>query len=183
MPLIDPTLTVRQILERRAAEDPDWVYCRFEDRAITVRELDERVNRLANGLLALGIGPGDRVAAMLPNHPDYMAVILALAKLGAVWIPVNVHLRGADLEYLLEAADPRALLVDARYAEQALPALAKRPIGWTVWRGGQPAGRPADADFAAIAGGSPEPPSRCPAPPPTISSRSASPTRPSPRAC
>ena len=44
---------------------------------------------------------GDRVAVMLGNHPDHPVVFLALARLGATQVPVNVHLRGLGLEYVL----------------------------------------------------------------------------------
>ena len=132
---IDDSLTIPELLERRAAEDDATPFCSFEGQALTFGELDTAVNRLANGLSGLGIEPGDRVAVMLPNHPDHILTILALIKAGAIWVPVNVHLRGPSLEYVLGHADPRALIADARYREALDPLLAAHPLRWTVWRG------------------------------------------------
>ena len=53
-----------------------------DGRRLSFRELDHRSNRLANGLLGLGLRPGDRVAAVLPNIPEYIEVCFGLAKAG-----------------------------------------------------------------------------------------------------
>ncbi len=141
--------TIGALLAARSARDPGAIYCRFGEERIAFGALQERVNRLANGLLALGIREGDRVPVMLPNHPDHMVAFLALATIGACQVPVNVHLRGAGLEYLLEHCEPRALIADRRYAEQLAPALQKAPIATVIWRG-DGAGE-GSHDFAAIA--------------------------------
>jgi crotonobetaine/carnitine-CoA ligase len=127
--------TIAEQLVHRAARDPGFVYCRFGETALTIGQLAEQVERFARGLAALGIRSGDRVAVMLPNHPDYVVAFLALVRLGACQIPVNVHLRGAGLEYLIEHSAPRAAVVDARYAEQIAPALARTPLELVVLRG------------------------------------------------
>jgi crotonobetaine/carnitine-CoA ligase len=128
--------TIAEQLVQRARRDPDFVYCRFGETALTIGDLAEQVERFARGLAALGIRSGDRVAVMLPNHPDYVVVFLALVRLGACQIPVNVHLRGAGLQYLIEHSAPRAAIVDQRYEEQIAPALARTPLELVVRRGG-----------------------------------------------
>ncbi|MBV9521398.1 MAG: AMP-binding protein [Alphaproteobacteria bacterium] len=144
--------TIGALLEARAARDPDFVFCRFGEERIPFRELDRRVNCFANGLLALGIGAEDRVAIMLPNHPDHIVAFLALAKLGICQVPVNVHLRGAGLEDLIAHCRPRALIIDARYGAQIATALAKTPVATVIWRGGRHAAAGGESlDFAAIA--------------------------------
>lgn len=129
-PVADETL--RQIMDRRAVEDPHHVLLKFQGRDYSFGEIDARVNRVANGLLALGLAPGDRVALMLPSHPDHLVAILALAKTGLVRVPVNTGLVGASLAYPFEAFEPRALIADVQYREQ----LAGLVPGITVWRGG-----------------------------------------------
>ena len=109
-------LTVRELLDRRVAEEPDFVYCRFGDEALTLRELDRRVNRFANGLLALGLARGDRVAVMLPNHPDYVVAFLACARIGICQVPVNINLKGSGLAYVLEHSKLSGMILDARFA-------------------------------------------------------------------
>jgi crotonobetaine/carnitine-CoA ligase len=93
------------------------------------------VNRLASGFAALGIGPGDRVAVMLANHPDHAAVFLALARLGVTQVPVNIHLRGPGLAYVLTHSETRAIVADERFGAElsSLPAIGSLDL--LIWRG------------------------------------------------
>ena len=127
--------TIGAALERRARDTPDDVYCVFEDRLLTIAALDAAVNRVANGLVERGLRKGDRVALMLPSHPDHIVAILALAKAGFVRVPVNVHLKGAALELAFTQFAPHALIVDRRYEAQVTPLLAQHPVGHVFWRG------------------------------------------------
>jgi crotonobetaine/carnitine-CoA ligase len=129
-------LTVRELFDRRVAEDPDFVYCRFGDEALTLRALDARVNRFANGLLALGLARGDRVAVMLPNHPDYVVTFLACARIGLCQVPVNINLKGAGLAYVLEHSKLGGLILDARFAPQVEAELKPGMVRVIVGRGG-----------------------------------------------
>src|SRR5262245_11652750 len=97
--------------------------------------LDTASNRLANSLSGLGIGRGDRVAVMLPNHPDHVDTIVALAKLGATHVPVNVHAKELGLRYQLEHSEPRAVIADARYQAELSRALRGVALETLVWRG------------------------------------------------
>lgn len=128
-------ITIGQLWDARAEQDPGHVYCRFEDQDWTVGALNERINRLANGLLASGLRKGDRVALMLPSHPDHIVAIFALAKAGLVRIPVNVHLKGASLDFVFERFEPHALIADQAYAEALAPIADKFTGLRIVWRG------------------------------------------------
>ncbi|MBL8704355.1 MAG: AMP-binding protein [Rhodospirillales bacterium] len=130
--------TIGQLLTDRARDTPGFVYCRFGGQAIDFADLNQRVNRYANALVAAGVGPDDRVAIMLPNHPDYVVAFLALLKLGVCQIPVNVHLKGEGLAYLLRHATPRVIIVDELFAEAALPILRAQKPPVVVWRGALP---------------------------------------------
>jgi crotonobetaine/carnitine-CoA ligase len=142
--------TIRATMDRRARETPGDVFLVFEDRPLTFAALDMSVNRVANGLLAAGLRKGDRVALMLPSHPDHVVAILALAKIGLVRIPVNVHLKGAALEYALAEYEPAALIAEHAYAD----ALAGHAIPCVFWRNG---GAPGFESLAAFADASPPP--------------------------
>jgi carnitine-CoA ligase len=135
MPPVGDT-TLREIMDRRAATDPDHTFLLFGDRRFTFGEIDQQVNRVANGLLALGLQPGDRVALMLPSHPDHLVAILALAKTGLVRVPVNTGLKGASLAYPFEAFEPHALVADVQYAEQLEGIGDRARVRHVVWRGG-----------------------------------------------
>jgi carnitine-CoA ligase len=149
--------TIRAAMDRRARETPDDVFCVFEDRPLTFAALDAAVNRVANGLLAAGLAKGDRVALMLPSHPDHIVAILALAKIGLVRLPVNVHLKGAALDYALGQFAPVALIAEHEYADALAEPLARRPVAHAFWRNGAPAGAPTFEALAAWPDASPPP--------------------------
>jgi len=132
--------TFRQILDELALSDPDHVYCIFQHKHWKVRELNDKVNRLANALLAQGLKRGDHVGLMLPAHPDHIIAIFALAKIGLVRIPINSSLKGAALFYPFETFALTALIADAAYQTVLQPVLEKHPLNPVVWRC---AGRPA----------------------------------------
>ena len=135
MPPVGDT-TFREILDAAAAATPEHVFCTFRGEAITLGALDEAVNRVANGLLARGLRPGDRVALMLPSHPDHIVCIFALAKIGLVRVPINTGLQGRSLEHPFTAFDVQALIADAAHAEVLAPILDAHPLRLLVWRGG-----------------------------------------------
>ncbi len=125
---------------RRARDHRDDPFCLFEDQVITFGDLDAAANRLANGLAGTGIGAGDRVAVMLPSHPDHIYTLLALAKLGATHVPINVHEKASGIGHLLVHAEIGALIADGRYQAELAPALSgARSVDTVVWRGGTPA--------------------------------------------
>ena len=127
--------TVRELMDDLAREQPDHVLARFEDDAFSVREMTERADRLAHGLLAADISPGDRVLVMLPQHIDHVVTIFALLRTGIVWVPVNAHSKGEALLFLAEHAQPAAAIVDDAYGDAFEALLAVRGIEKVIWRG------------------------------------------------
>ena len=81
-----------------------------DDKRITYGELNSRVNRLANALAGMGISAGDRVAALMFNSNEYAEITFALAKLGAILVPLNYRLAPPELEYILYDSGARALV-------------------------------------------------------------------------
>ena len=124
--------TIATLLERRAADDPDAVYCTFRDERITIGTLAGRVDRMATMLKSQGLVQGDRVAVMLPGHPEHLYLIFALARLGLVRVPINVHLIGAPLDHLIAELAPRAIVADTAY-RGALGDIAAR-VRTVLWR-------------------------------------------------
>jgi long-chain acyl-CoA synthetase len=87
-----------------AAASPDRPALVSGTTVRTFRELDERARRLAAVLAGLGAGPGRPVAAVLPNGVEPFEVAAAAAMAGAPYLPVNWHLKAAELDYLLTDA-------------------------------------------------------------------------------
>lgn len=92
---------------------------------LTRGELHARCNRLVHGLRALGLQPGDCVATVLPNDTPMLELYLAAAQAGWYLTPINHHLTGAEIGYILRDSDARALVVDARFADACRGAVAE----------------------------------------------------------
>lgn len=84
-----PDVTLHAFLERVAGEYPGNVATIFFGEKLTYGQLNEQANRFAAGLQALGVRPGDRVAIILPNCPQFMVVLFGALKAGAVAVPLN----------------------------------------------------------------------------------------------
>ena len=100
------------LFQRTAAASPTRVFARFPVRTITFAELDRMSSALAGWLLGAGVKVGDRVALMMRNSPVSMAMLFAIAKADAVWVPVNVAARGDNLGYILQHAGPAIVIAD-----------------------------------------------------------------------
>lgn len=103
-------MNLGQYLEHSARKQPDSPAVRFEGRTKAFEALNRRCNRLANGLAALGLGRGDRCLAMIPNSIDYIVLYYAIAKMGAILIPVNFLYRTHELEHIVTDSKPRAFI-------------------------------------------------------------------------
>lgn len=108
----------------------------------TYREVAHRVDRLAAGLLDLGLSKGDHVAMVCDDRQEFVDVVLASARLGVVPVPLNVAHSPQELGRALADADPDLLVVEDKYVE-AVEASAYRPSeDHTVVVGTDAAGRP-----------------------------------------
>ena len=94
---------------------PDNVAITYEGRDMTFAEVDGRVNRLANGLLELGLQRGDRVAALLDNSPRAIETRFALMKAGLCMVALNVRQAPEEHAYIVNDSDSRVLILDAAY--------------------------------------------------------------------
>ena len=98
-----------------------------ENAAVSYRQLEERVNRTANYLLALGVRRGERVAVQLPKGAAFVDVHLAAMQIGAVFLPLNPAYPPAELRYFLADAAARVLIADARQRAALEPLAADLP--------------------------------------------------------
>ncbi|MDF2443981.1 MAG: carnitine-CoA ligase [Subtercola sp.] len=112
--------TVADLVRRRARDDPQRVLVTFDEGALTYGELDERADRICWLLRANGIGPGDRVGAMLENGPHAIVMWVALARLGATEVPLNPAFRGESLAYPLTKTGCRVLVTSAAHVDEVV---------------------------------------------------------------
>jgi acyl-CoA synthetase (AMP-forming)/AMP-acid ligase II len=103
---------------RRAAErHGDKPALIFEGQKISFRQLNSRVNRLAQALLSLGARKGDKVGLLLANSLEFAETFLAVAKMGGIAVPLNVRLVGRELTYILNNADVRFLFLGQEFID------------------------------------------------------------------
>ena len=86
----------------------------FQDERYTFADLASEIDRAAKGLMAEGVERGDHVALWLNNCSEWIFLSFALAKIGAVQVPVNTRLRTNDLEYVLRQSDSNMLITHDR---------------------------------------------------------------------
>jgi len=109
------------LVRGKARKNGGRVAVRFENRDLSYEELDRESDRVANGLAGVGIGPGDRVAALLFNSPEFLLLWFALAKRHAVLVPLNTGLKGEILRYELADSAPQGIVLDQRLWEVYAP--------------------------------------------------------------
>src|SRR6266550_4466739 len=103
---------VADIVRRFASERPAHVALRHGERELTYAQLDERSNRLAQALLAGGLQEGSRVAYLGRSAPEVIELLFAVAKIGAVIVPLNWRLSRRELGGVLADAQAPLLVAD-----------------------------------------------------------------------
>ena len=101
-------------LERQAESigDKTFLYLVYEDRSITYKEMDQNANRFANYLLGIGAQPGDGLATLMGNSPQFLDVFFGIQKIGMYINTVNTGLRGEGLAFIIDNSDAKFLVVD-----------------------------------------------------------------------
>ncbi len=112
-------ITVGGLLTQVAQQYPDDIAIKYNDRPYqrTWKEFDEETERVAKGLLAAGISKGDHVAIWATNVPEWIQLLFATAKIGAVLVTVNTAYKVFELEYLLRQSDCKALVMIDGYKD------------------------------------------------------------------
>ena len=110
-------MDVGTLLTRAARRFPDRVAVEGPERTLTFAALGERVVRLANALLDLGLAPGDRVLDLQSNSVSYLETDLAIRSAGLVRVALNHRLHPSDWERIATDSGARGLVYDARFAD------------------------------------------------------------------
>ncbi len=124
-------LTVGSLFRERARISPDSVALADVQRAWTYRELDRRTDALAVGLRARGLERGDRIAVLSENRVEYVELLLAAAKLGAVLACQNWRLAPPELEHCLRLVEPKLVVTSERHAEMLANVAPSGAASWT----------------------------------------------------
>ena len=105
--------TIGEWIEKWAAETPDKEAIVYSDRNLrfTYAHLNERVDNLAKGFMEIGVKKGSNVGIWATNVPDWLTVLYACAKLGAVAVTVNTNYKQSELEYVCQNSDMHTLCI------------------------------------------------------------------------
>ena len=102
---------------------PDRDCMVFEGKKWTYAQTNERVNRLANALVKLGVEKGDRIGILQVNCHQYIESYYAAAKLGAIFVPLNFRAKADEIAYMATNAEAKILFVGSRYLDLINPIL------------------------------------------------------------
>jgi fatty-acyl-CoA synthase len=135
-------LTLGQWLEHWAETTPDKEYIVYSDRDLrfTWKTFNERVDRMAKGLLAIGVKHGTHIGLWATNVPDWLTFLYAGAKIGAVLVTINTNYKQNELEFLVKDADIQTLCItdgvfDGNYIDMTytmLPELRESQRGYLI---------------------------------------------------
>jgi len=94
-------MIIGKVLAQRAYITPHREALIFKDRVLTYHQLNQRVNRLANALLKLGVNQGERIGILMHNCNEFVETYFAASRIGAVLVPLNVRLAAPELDFIL----------------------------------------------------------------------------------
>ncbi len=106
-------------------KDPSSEALVTRDGRLSYKELKEKAGQAAGSMQALGIGKGDRVAILLPNGEDWLALFYGAALIGAVTVPVNTRFKAGELDYCLKKSGAKALLYVNRFLNNDYGAMVR----------------------------------------------------------
>ncbi|MED1795751.1 class I adenylate-forming enzyme family protein [Brevibacillus nitrificans] len=112
---LERVLSVSQLLDRVAAQNPGREAIYDLTRRLTYGELHKEVQQLASALVALGIEEGDRVGVSLPIWHEAVQLFFAIAKIGAILVPFNPKYRSQEVEYILANSCAKAVFVSEEF--------------------------------------------------------------------
>ena len=132
----DFTPTVPELLRRSAARFGEHTYLVVDGARLSYADADTRSAALARGLLAEGVGKGARVGILMPNSIDFAVAAFAIARVGALFVPVNTFAQARELGWTIRHADLTHLVAHPRFLandflerlEAALPGLAGQAV-------------------------------------------------------
>ena len=111
-------LTLAGLIRERARDHGDRPAIVFGDDVTTYGDLDRRSNQVAHALRAAGVGPGDRVAIIDRNGPEFFELLFGAAKLRAVLVAVNWRLAPSEMAFIVTDATASVLVVGAEVVDQ-----------------------------------------------------------------
>ncbi|NQW57388.1 MAG: acyl--CoA ligase [Polynucleobacter sp.] len=121
-------VTVQRALSLSSRRFPKKIAIYYKNESLTYSQLDIRSTKLANGLLALGLQPGDRVGILLPNCPDYIVFAIACAKAVLCMVPINYRFTPMELALQIKDSGAKAIIFDDIFSNTLLEASLPKEV-------------------------------------------------------
>jgi crotonobetaine/carnitine-CoA ligase len=121
------TRVVHRVLAEKVEQYGNRDFLYFEDQVFGYEDFDRESNRVAAGLMSLGLRKGEKVAIVMNNRPEYLFLWFGLSKLGVIEVPINTAHKGNLLTYMVDKADCRFLVVESCYLDRVGPVLKDLP--------------------------------------------------------
>lgn len=118
-------LNVATLLETTTRRTPTKTAIIYETVKMTYAEVNGAANMIANGLVRAGVEPGDKIALLLPNIPQFAIAYYAILKVGAIVVPLNVLFKQNEIAYHLDDSESVALIAFEGFLAEAAPAVAR----------------------------------------------------------
>jgi long-chain acyl-CoA synthetase len=144
-------MALGEALRRQRERHPEKRALLFEEQSWTYRQLDAITDRIAASLLQQGVQPGDRVALLFSNRPELVFVYYACFKSGAVAVPLNIRLKGPELEYVLNHCGARLLIGQDDLFPELQAVRGRLPAVERLYVSGDAAAFPGARPFAELA--------------------------------
>jgi carnitine-CoA ligase len=141
---------IERVIRARVAEHPQATWLKWADEEFSWAEVLSFAQRAANGFLELGVRPGERVALMMSNRPEFIWLHLGILLIGARSVPVNISQRGATLAHILADSDATAVVFQDDLRDAMLDVAPTLPALHHLVVVDGPTGRGVDHDVARL---------------------------------
>ena len=118
-------MNLKQMLEQAVKQYGGKTVVVMGRQRLSYTQLDEASNKVANALLGMGVGKGDRVAMLLSNSPQLVTTYFGAVKIGGIAVPLDTKYKLTELTSLFNDSQPKVLVVESPYLEPIAPSLAE----------------------------------------------------------
>jgi len=116
-------MNLKLMLEEAAKQYAGKTAVALGDRKLSYAELDEASNKVANALIEMGVGKGDRVVMLLPNSPEFVTTYFGIVKLGGIAVLLDTKYKLTELTAFINDCLPKVLVTESPLLEPIVPAL------------------------------------------------------------
>jgi long-chain acyl-CoA synthetase len=124
---LEDAINSGMLLAWNAERNPDSAAVVSDHGERTFAELEANVNRLGRYLRSRGIKPGDAIAVALKNRPEFVETMLTADRLGLRFTPINFHLKGSEIAYIVENCEAKIFVADSTLGEAVIEASSSSP--------------------------------------------------------